>query len=77
MLLEAGDADTAQQLAQLDREERDWQARLDAYAAGKARNDPGPQLNQLRQQLFTPEEQLRIDAALALRQQARPTPAKP
>jgi lipase chaperone LimK len=71
-----GDA-AAQQLAQLDREERDWQVRLDAYAAGKARNEPAAQLNRLRQQLFTPEEQLRIDAALALRQQASTSPAKP
>ena len=67
----------AQQLAQLDREERDWQVRLDAYAAGKARNEPAAQLNRLRQQLFTPAEQLRIDAALALRQQAGASPAKP
>lgn len=67
----------AQQLAQLDREERDWQVRLDAYAAGKARNEPAAQLNRLRQQLFTPGEQLRIDAALALRQQAGASPAKP
>lgn len=66
----------AQQLAQLDRDERDWQARLDAYAAGKARNEPAGQLSRLRQQLFTPEEQLRVDAALALRQ-AAPTTARP
>ena len=70
-----GDA-AAQQLAQLDREERDWQVRLDMYAAGKARNEPAAQLNRLRQQLFTPEEQLRIDAALALRQQGVASPAK-
>jgi lipase chaperone LimK len=61
----------AQQLARLDREERDWQARLDEYAAGKARNEPAGQLTRMRQQLFTPEEQLRIDAALALRQKAQ------
>ena len=60
----------AQQLAQLDREERDWQARLDIYAAGRARNPGADQLANLRQQLFTPQEQLRLDAALALRQQA-------
>lgn len=66
----------AQQLAQLDREERDWQARLDAYAAGKARNGPAGQLSRLRQQLFTPDEQLRVDAALALRQ-ARAETARP
>ena len=66
----------AQQLAQLDREERDWQARLDAYAAGKARNEPAGELNRLRQQLFTPEEQLRLEAALALRQ-ARTAATRP
>lgn len=71
-----GDA-AAQQLAQLDRDERDWQARLDQYAAGKARNDPAPELTRLRQQLFTPEEQLRLEAALALRQQPRTTAARP
>jgi lipase chaperone LimK len=65
----------AQQLAQLDREERDWQARLDEYAAGKAHNDPA-QLDRMRHQLFTAQEQLRLDAALALRQQAR-TAARP
>ena len=66
----------AQQLAQLDREERDWQARLDEYAAGKARNEPVAQLDRMRQQLFTAEEQLRVDAAMALRQQTR-TAARP
>jgi len=69
-----GDA-AAQQLAQQDREERDWQARLGEYAASKSRNDPA-QLSRLRQQLFTPEEQLRLDAALALRQ-ARTAEARP
>jgi len=64
-----GDA-AALQLAQLDREERDWQARLDAYAAAsRTRNLPPEQLQQLREQLFTREEQLRVEAALALRQQ--------
>ena len=59
-----GDA-AAAQLAQLDREERDWQSRLDAYAAGKAANPGAEQV--LREQLFSPQEQLRIEAALALR----------
>ena len=57
----------AAQLAQLDREERDWQSRLDAYATGKAA-DPGAD-QRLKDQLFNPQEQLRLDAALALRQQ--------
>jgi lipase chaperone LimK len=67
----------AQQLAQLDREERDWQARLDEYSAGKARNEPPAQLNRMRQQLFSTEEQLRVEAALALRRQARALPTRP
>jgi len=70
-----GDA-AALQLAQLDREERDWQSRLDAYAAGKAHNTGEDQLAALRQQLFTPQEQLRLEAALTLRQQAAPAPPR-
>jgi len=70
-----GDA-AAAQLAQLDREERDWQSRLDAYAAGKAANPNEGQLQRLRGQLFTPQEQLRIDAALALRQLPAPAQAQ-
>lgn len=67
-----GDA-AAAQLAQLDREERDWQHRLDTYLAAQgARADP-QQLQQLRGRLFTAEEQLRVEAALALRSQAAPT----
>jgi lipase chaperone LimK len=65
-----GDA-AAQQLAQLDREERDWQARLNDYAGAKASHASPEQLQQLRQQLFSAQEQLRIEAALA----ARPQPA--
>ena len=61
-----GDA-AAQQLAQLDREERDWQARLNDYAGAKASNASPEQLQQLRQQLFSAQEQLRIDAALTAR----------
>jgi lipase chaperone LimK len=70
-----GDA-AAAQLAQLDREEKDWQSRLDAYAAGKAANAGADQLQRLREQLFSREEQLRIDAALALRQIPAPTQAR-
>ncbi len=60
-------AEAAQRMAQLDREERDWNARLDQYqqALGQGLDDSG--LQQVRGRLFTPQEQLRIDAALALR----------
>lgn len=61
-----GDA-AAQQLAQLDREEAQWQQRLSQYAAARDGKATESQLQQLRQQLFSPEEQLRIEAALALR----------
>ena len=62
-----GDA-AAYNLAQLDREAREWQARLAEYAAARAAQ-PDAQLEATRQRLFTPQEQLRLDAALALRAQ--------
>lgn len=64
-----GDA-AATQLAQLDREESDWQARLNDYASAQARKASPGQLQQLSQQLFSAQEQLRVEAALAARQQA-------
>ena len=57
----------ATQLGQLDREEHDWQTRLNAYAAAQARNASPEQLQRLRQQLFSQQEQLRVEAALATR----------
>ena len=63
-------AEAAGRLAQLDQEERDWNARLDQYQQGLAQDLDANGLQQLRGRLFTPQEQLRIDAALALR--ARP-----
>jgi len=57
----------AQAMAQLDREEQHWNQRLDQYIQARAQQGEGPGLQQLRQQLFSPEEQQRIDAALALR----------
>ena len=57
----------AQAMAQLDREEQHWNQRLDQYSQTRAQQGEGPGLQQLRQQLFSPEEQQRIDAALALR----------
>lgn len=64
-----GDA-AAQALARLDGEERDWQARLSQYAQAQSGNTTPQALATLRQQLFTPQEQLRLDAALALRSTA-------
>ncbi len=58
----------AQAMAQLDRDEQHWNQRLDQYSQARAQQGEGPGLQQLRQQLFSPEEQQRIDAALALRQ---------
>ena len=57
----------AQAMAQLDREEQHWNQRLDQYSQARAQQGEGPGLQQLRQQLFSPEEQQRMDAALALR----------
>ena len=64
-----GDA-AAQRLAASDLQERDWQTRLGQYAGALAsQSDPaqGQQLQQLRDQLFSSQEQLRLDAALAAR----------
>ena len=63
----------AMQLAQLDREDRDWQARLDQYASAQSKNASQEQLLQLSQQLFSAQEQLRLAAALATHQQTPPT----
>ncbi len=61
----------AHAMAQLDREEQHWQQRLDQYSRAHSQNQAqqgdGAALQQLRQQLFSNEEQQRIDAALALR----------
>ena len=63
--------DAAQALARLDQEERAWNQKLDDYAAAMAQaHDPG-QMQALRERLFTPQEQLRLEAALALRQSQR------
>jgi lipase chaperone LimK len=67
--------DAALQLAQLDTEERDWQTRLDQYASAKASSASPAQLEQLERQLFSANEQLRLEAALTIRQQRAPTPA--
>lgn len=57
----------ANQLAQLDREDRDWQSRLNDYAGAAAKPASPEALQQLRQRLFSEQEQLRVDAALAAR----------
>lgn len=61
-------AEAAGRLARLDQEERAWNARLDQYQQALNQGQEPARLEQLRHQLFSPEEQLRIDAALALRQ---------
>ena len=63
-----GDA-AAQQLARLDSEEKDWQTRLNTYADAKKNSASPAQIEQLQRQLFSAEEQLRIEAALVIRQQ--------
>ncbi len=71
-----GDA-AAQQLAQLDREERDWQDRLTQYASAQAGKTSADSLQQLRQQLFSAPEQMRLEGALALRNTSAPVNQKP
>ncbi|MDA8455428.1 lipase chaperone [Acidovorax sp. GBBC 3334] len=66
----------AQALARLDGEERQWQQRLDQYQQARAAQGDGPALQQLQGQLFTPQERLRLEGALALRA-ARPVAATP
>lgn len=82
----------AQRLGQLDAEERQWQASLDQFAqAASALDMPGAastgaasqtsaaqrqQLEQLKQQLFTPEQQPRVEAGLALRALQASNPSK-
>ena len=61
-----GDA-AALQLAGLDRENHDWQAKLTQYANAQAQKIPPEQLAQLRGKLFSEQEQLRVEAALTLR----------
>ena len=56
----------ARQLAANDREERDWQARLGRYASAVAAKTEARQLLELRQLLFTAQEALRVEPALAV-----------
>jgi lipase chaperone LimK len=61
----------AERLAQLDDEKTAWNGRLDRYAEAERRQQAGQlsasELTALRSQLFTPQEQLRLSGALALR----------
>ena len=64
--------EAAQRLNQLDREESDWNARLDQYQQASASTQDPARLAPLRSQLFSAEEQLRVEAALTAR--ALPSP---
>ncbi|CAN7218398.1 lipase secretion chaperone [Acidovorax sp. LjRoot194] len=58
----------AHALAQLDRDEQHWQQRLTQYSQARAQQgDQSATVQQLRQQLFTSDEQQRVEAALTLR----------
>lgn len=59
--------EAAQRLAQLDREDSDWNARLDQYQQAFTSTPDPVRLELLRSRLFSSEEQLRIEAALAAR----------
>lgn len=61
--------DAARRLAQTDVEDQQWNARLDDYAQMLAAHVSPEQLAQWRARNFTQQEQLRLDAALALRGQ--------
>ena len=68
-----GDA-AARQLAQLDREERDWQTRLGDYDAARKNSASEQDLQRVRSQLFSDVEQLRLPGALTARTQAAAHP---
>lgn len=60
-------SEAAQRLAQMDTQDRQWQGRLDQYQAAMGSGSSSARLAQLRSELFTPQEQLRLEGALALR----------
>lgn len=66
--------ETAQRLAALDQQEQDWQSRLSRYAAADEATR-----TQLQAELFTPQEALRLQAALEMRTagEKRKTPSPP
>lgn len=55
-------ADAAQRLAEVDRQEADWQSRLDRYAAA-----PPAERAALAESLFSESERRRLDGAMGLR----------
>ena len=68
-----GDA-AARNLAQLDREERDWQSRLGDYDAARKSGASEQDLQRVRSRLFSESEQLRLPGALTARTQAAVRP---
>ena len=64
-----GDA-AARNLAQLDREERDWQTRLGDYDVARKSGATEQDLQRARGRLFSESEQLRLEGALTARAQA-------
>ncbi|RTQ32621.1 lipase chaperone [Variovorax gossypii] len=66
--------EAAQRLAALDQQEQDWQSRLSRYAAADEATR-----TQLQAELFTPQEALRLQAALEMRAagEKRKTPSPP
>ncbi|HEX7864561.1 MAG TPA: lipase secretion chaperone [Variovorax sp.] len=66
--------EAAQRLATLDQQEQDWQSRLSRYAAADEATRA-----QLQAELFTPQEALRLQAALEMRAagEKKKTPSTP
>ena len=64
-----GDA-AARNLAQLDREERNWQTRLGDYDAARKSGASEQDLHRVRGRFFSESEQLRLPGALTARAQA-------
>ncbi len=69
----------ATRLAALDAQDREWNQRLDVYLRAQQAQAGDEALRQLRAQIFSPEESLRLNAALAIRSadRARPTHTAP
>ena len=61
---------TVRNLAQLDREERDWQTRLGDYDAARNSGASEQDLQRVRGRFFSESEQLRLPGALTARKQA-------
>ena len=68
-----GDA-AARNLAQLDREERNWQTRLGDYDAARKSGASEQDLQRVRGRFFSESEQLRLPGALTARTQAAVRP---